>query len=82
MTFRSPPATLTKGSRAIASSVINVYDGLLLWDLSRSDKPSEIRPGLATSHEIDHDDHQRWIAHLRRGVKWHDGCDFKADDVV
>jgi len=53
----------------------NVYDGLLLWDLSRSDKPSEIRPGLATSHEIDHDDHQRWIAHLRRGVKWHDGCD-------
>jgi ABC-type transport system substrate-binding protein len=43
--------------------------------LSRSDKPSEIRPGLATSREIDHDDRQRWIVHLRRGVKWHDGSD-------
>ncbi len=31
----------------------NLYDALLLWDLSKSDKPSEIRPGLATSYEID-----------------------------
>src|SRR5690242_19236536 len=31
----------------------NLYDGLLLWDLSKSDRPSEIRPGLATSYEID-----------------------------
>ena len=26
----------------------NLYDGLALWDLSRSDKPSDIKPGLAT----------------------------------
>ena len=26
----------------------NLYDALLLWDLSRSDKPSEPKPGLAT----------------------------------
>src|ERR1700728_585172 len=31
----------------------NLYDGLLLWDLSKSDKPSDIKPGLATSYEID-----------------------------
>src|SRR5216683_2889272 len=60
----------------------NLYDALLLWDLSKADKPSEIKPGLATSYEIDPNDHKRWIVHLRRGVKWHDGCDFKADDVV
>src|SRR5260370_6167409 len=60
----------------------NLYDGLMLWDLSKSDKPSEIRPGLATSYEIDPNDHKRWIVHLRRGVTWHDGCQFTADDVV
>src|SRR5260370_262603 len=60
----------------------NLYDGLLLWDLSKSDKPSEIRPGLATSYEIDPNDHKRWIVHLRQGVTWHDGCPFSADDVV
>jgi peptide/nickel transport system substrate-binding protein len=60
----------------------NLYDALLLWDLSKSDKSSEIRPGLATSWEIDPNDHKRWIVHLRRGVKFHDGCEFKADDVI
>ena len=60
----------------------NLYDALLLWDLSKADKASEIKPGLATSWEIDPSDHKRWIIHLRRGVKYHDGCEFKADDVV
>ncbi|HEV3184257.1 MAG TPA: ABC transporter substrate-binding protein, partial [Xanthobacteraceae bacterium] len=38
----------------------NLYDGLLLWDLSKYDKPSEVRPGLATSYEVDPNDHKRW----------------------
>ena len=59
----------------------NLYDTLVLWDLSKADKPSEIKPGLATSWEIDPNDHKRWIVHLREGVKWHDGCPFTADDV-
>jgi peptide/nickel transport system substrate-binding protein len=60
----------------------NLYDALALWDLSKADKASEIKPGLASSWEIDPNDHKRWIVHLRRGVKWHDGCEFKADDVI
>jgi ABC-type transport system substrate-binding protein len=60
----------------------NLYDGLLLWDLSRSDKPSDIKPGLAASWEVDPNNHRRWIFHLRQGVKWHDGCPFTADDVL
>ena len=28
----------------------NLYDALLLWDLSRSDQSSEPKPGLATSY--------------------------------
>ena len=60
----------------------NLYDGLVLWDLSRSDAPSDIKPGLATSWEVDPNNHRRWIFHLRQGVKWHDGCPFTADDVL
>ncbi|MDR3539119.1 MAG: ABC transporter substrate-binding protein [Acetobacteraceae bacterium] len=60
----------------------NLYDSLALWDLSSRDKPSDIKPGLATSWEVDPNNHKRWIFHLREGVKWHDGCPFTADDVV
>jgi len=60
----------------------NLYDALLLWDLSKSDTPSEPKPGLATSYEIDPNDQKRWVVHLRQGVTWHDGCKFSADDVV
>src|ERR1700691_6565811 len=58
----------------------NLYDSLVLWDLSKSDKAADIKPGLATSWHIDEGDTKRWIFELRRGVKWHDGCPFTADD--
>src|SRR5271166_7094311 len=31
----------------------NLYDALVLWDLSKADKASDIRPGLATEWHID-----------------------------
>jgi peptide/nickel transport system substrate-binding protein len=60
----------------------NLYDSLVLWDLSKSDKAADIKPGLAVSWHIDEGDTKRWIFELRHGVKWHDGCDFTADDVL
>ena len=62
----------------------NLYDSLVLWDLSKTaqDKASDIRPGLATEWHVDEGNDKRWIFKLRDGVKWHDGCDFTADDVV
>src|SRR5258708_3902644 len=60
----------------------NLYDALLLWDLSKSDKAWDIRPGLATAYEVDPNDHKRWIVPLCQGVTYHDGCKFDADAVV
>ena len=61
---------------------LNLYDALINWDLSRSDRPAVIKPGLATEWRVDPADKRRWLFTLREGVKWHDGCPFTADDVV
>ncbi len=60
----------------------SLYDALINWDLSQGDKPSDIKPGLATEWHVDPANHKRWLFTLRQGVKWHDGCPFTADDVV
>ena len=53
----------------------NIYEGLTMRapDLS-------IGPALATKWEVI--EPTRWRFHLRKGVKFHDGRDFTADDVV
>ncbi|RLG85314.1 MAG: hypothetical protein DRO39_05905, partial [Thermoprotei archaeon] len=57
--------------------IINlVYDPLL-----RLDKNLKVVPWLATSWEVSPDG-KVWTFKLRRGVKWHDGKPFTADDVV
>lgn len=53
----------------------NVFEGL-----TKRDKDLKIIPGLATSWEVM--EPTRWRFHLRKGVKFHDGEDFTADDVV
>ena len=52
------------------------YDNLIMIqpDLSR-------KPMLATSWEAN-DDLTSYTFHLREGVKFHDGRDFKAEDVL
>ena len=71
-----------QGSEGVRFVGYSLYDALVLFDLSKSDKASDIRPGLATEWHIDPENSKRWIFKLREGVKWHDGCPFKADDVV
>src|ERR1700726_3378953 len=53
----------------------NVYEGL-----TQRDKKLEIVPGLAERWEVL--EPTRWRFHLRKGVKFHNGEDFTADDVV
>ena len=59
-----------------------IFEGLTLWDLTRSDVPAGIRPGLAEKWTQDKADPIKWIFTLRRGVKFHDGSDFNADAVI
>jgi peptide/nickel transport system substrate-binding protein len=59
-----------------------IFEGLMLWDLSRADRPANLRPGLAESYEQAVDDKKTWIFHLRHGVKFHDATDFNADAVM
>lgn len=53
----------------------NVYEGLV-----RRGPDLDIQPALATSWEVV--EPTRWRFHLRKGVKFHNGNDFTADDVV
>lgn len=57
------------------SIATNIYDALI----SR-DSDGKLIPGLATSWEML--DETTWRFHLRKEVKWQDGNDFTADDVV
>ena len=59
-----------------------IFEGLVLWDLTRTDRLATLRPGLAEKWEQDPSDNKTWIFHLRRGVKFHDGTDFNADAVI
>lgn len=42
---------------------------------------TEVEPALAESWEFD-ETGTVWTFHLRKGVKWHDGEDFTAEDVI
>src|ERR1700722_8482691 len=59
-----------------------IFEGLVLWDLTRTDRLAALRPGLAETWEQDPEDSKTWIFHLRHGVKFHDGTDFNADAVI
>jgi peptide/nickel transport system substrate-binding protein len=54
----------------------NVFDTLV-----EPDENLEMRPALAQSWEVG-PDQLNWIFHLRKGVVFHDGSPFTADDVV
>lgn len=85
MTAADIPRTLgqpDQGFEGNRFSGIPMYDGLTQWDLSRSDGPSLLIPGLATEWKVDAKDKTRWVFKLRPNVKFHDGTPFNADAVV
>ena len=59
-----------------------IFEGLVLWDLTKTDQLATLRPGLAEKWEQAPGDTRTWIFHLRKGVKFHDGSEFNADAVI
>ena len=71
-----------QGTEGIRFMGYTLYDPLVGWDLTKTDKPAELVPVLATSWKQTPDDPTRWIFDLRHGVKFHDGSDFNANAVI
>jgi peptide/nickel transport system substrate-binding protein len=84
------PATITIGFLADAKRLLPLLasdsasgeiSGLLYNGLTKYDKDIKITGDLAKSWDISPDGLQITF-HLRKGVKWHDGVEFTADDVL
>jgi len=85
MTAADIPRTLgqpDQGFEGNRFTGIPMYDALTQWDLSKSDVPSVVIPGLATSWAVDANDKTKWVFKLRPGVKFHDGSPVNADAIV
>ncbi|MDB5473120.1 MAG: transporter substrate-binding protein [Devosia sp.] len=65
-----------EGTRFVGYSL---YEGLVSWDLSSSDKEVDIIPGLATAWNVDPENPRRWLFDLRTDAAFHDGCAWNAD---
>ena len=84
------PNAITVGSRADAKRLIPLLasdsasgdiSGWIYNGLTKYDKNIQITGDLAESWDVSPDGLQI-IFHLRKGVLWHDGIEFTADDVV
>jgi peptide/nickel transport system substrate-binding protein len=64
------------GPAGVSSAYFMIYDGLV----NDGPKGTDLYPGLATSWETE--DNKVWIFHIRKGVKFHNGKELTAQDVV
>ncbi|MFZ3579318.1 ABC transporter substrate-binding protein [Virgibacillus sp. DJP39] len=69
------PSKVTDGESIYVTN--QIYDGLVRY----KEENTEVRPALATEWKPS-EDGMTWTFTLREGVKFHDGTDFTAEDVV
>ncbi|NTV27751.1 MAG: hypothetical protein HGA93_03610 [Methanothrix sp.] len=70
------PDNLNPISDANAYDTMKIYSGLV-----KSDENLQMAPDLAESWEASADG-KSYVFHLKKGVKWQDGTDFTAEDVL
>ncbi|HEX2012007.1 MAG TPA: ABC transporter substrate-binding protein [Roseateles sp.] len=71
-----------RGAGAYQFTGHTIYDPLIAWEANIGTRPGKLVPGLATAWKVDPKDGKVWQFSLRRGVKFHDGSEFKADAVI
>lgn len=78
MVLEPPNLDPTAGAAAAIDEVVyaNIFEGL-----TRFGPDGSINPGLAASWDVS-EDGMTYTFHLREGVKFHDGTEMNADDVV
>ena len=76
-TMGEPPSMSPTDHNAIASNYMNA---MTYSQLTRMNEDMEMEGALAESFESTSD--TEWLFHLRKGVKFHDGTEMTADDVV
>jgi peptide/nickel transport system substrate-binding protein len=69
-----PHATFDVGRIAVR---LNLYDGLYRWE----DNPPKLEPWVADSHSVS-DDGKVYTFKLHPGIRFHDGSELTAEDVV
>ncbi len=79
MTIATPSDALTLDPIMLSetptiSVQMNIFEGLV-----HLDENLDVQPGLASSWEVEND--TTWLFHLRKGVKFHNGDNFDAEDV-
>lgn len=70
------------GFEGVRFTGLTLYDSLVSWDLSVTDRPAPLVPRLATEWSVDPDNPRVWTFTLRQGVLFHDGSEFNADAVI
>src|SRR5664279_4818448 len=70
-----------RGSGAYQFTAYTIYDPLVAWAMDVSERPGKLVPGLATEWKVDDTDKTKWRFSLRKGVKFHDGSEFKVVEL-
>jgi peptide/nickel transport system substrate-binding protein len=86
MTATNIPGTdsgmaFTEGSEGLRFVGLQMYDGLLRFDLSQGKTTPVVRPDLAKSYTVNKTA-TVWTFKLRPGVKFHDGTPWNADAAI
>ncbi|MDA3789003.1 MAG: ABC transporter substrate-binding protein [Desulfobacula sp.] len=78
MVLEPPHLDPTAGAAAAIDEVVyaNIFEGL-----TRIDKNGVVKPALASSWTVS-EDKKTYTFNLQKGVSFHDGASFEADDVV
>jgi len=71
-----------RGAGAYQFTGHTLYDPLVAWEANVGNRPGKLVAGLATQWKADPKDNKKWLFTLRKGVKFHDGSEFRADAVI